>query len=57
MSDRVAADNSYIEEWSPALHDLAILVRTVPLVFGTRRPQAVNFTASALFGGRKVRHR
>ena len=37
MSDRVAADNSYIEEWSPAL-DLAILVRTVPLVF--RDPQA-----------------
>jgi putative colanic acid biosynthesis UDP-glucose lipid carrier transferase len=32
MSDRVAADNSYIEEWSPAL-DLAILVRTVPLIF------------------------
>jgi putative colanic acid biosysnthesis UDP-glucose lipid carrier transferase len=32
MSDRVAADNSYIEEWSPAL-DLAILLRTVPLIF------------------------
>jgi putative colanic acid biosynthesis UDP-glucose lipid carrier transferase len=32
MSDRVAADNSYIEEWSLAL-DLAILLRTVPLVF------------------------
>jgi putative colanic acid biosynthesis UDP-glucose lipid carrier transferase len=32
MSDRVAADNSYIEEWSPSL-DLAILVRTVPLIF------------------------
>ena len=32
MSDRVAADNSYIEEWSPTL-DLAILVRTVPLIF------------------------
>ena len=32
MSDRVAADNSYIEEWSFAL-DLAILVRTVPLIF------------------------
>jgi putative colanic acid biosynthesis UDP-glucose lipid carrier transferase len=32
MSDRVAADNSYIEEWSPAL-DLAILARTVPLIF------------------------
>lgn len=37
MSDRVAADNSYIEEWSPAL-DLAILVRTVPLIF--RDPRA-----------------
>ena len=36
MSDRVAADNSYIEEWSPAL-DLAILARTVPLIF--RDPQ------------------
>jgi lipopolysaccharide/colanic/teichoic acid biosynthesis glycosyltransferase len=32
MSDRVAADNSYIEEWSPAL-DMAILLRTVPLIF------------------------
>ena len=32
MSDRVAADNSYIEEWSPVL-DLAILVRTLPLIF------------------------
>ena len=32
MSDRVAADNAYIEEWSPAL-DLAILIKTVPLVF------------------------
>jgi putative colanic acid biosynthesis UDP-glucose lipid carrier transferase len=32
MSDRVAADNSYIEEWSPSL-DLAILARTVPLIF------------------------
>ena len=32
MSDRVAADNSYIEEWSSAL-DLAILVRTLPLIF------------------------
>ena len=32
MSDRVAADNSYIEEWSPAL-DMAILFRTVPLIF------------------------
>jgi putative colanic acid biosysnthesis UDP-glucose lipid carrier transferase len=37
MSDRVAADNSYIDEWSPAL-DLAILVRTVPLIF--RDPRA-----------------
>jgi exopolysaccharide biosynthesis polyprenyl glycosylphosphotransferase len=36
MSDRVAADNSYIEEWSPAL-DLAILARTVPLVFSDPR--------------------
>jgi putative colanic acid biosynthesis UDP-glucose lipid carrier transferase len=32
MSDRVAADNSYIEEWSPGL-DLAILAKTVPLIF------------------------
>ena len=32
MSDRVAADNSYIDEWSPTL-DVAILVRTVPLIF------------------------
>jgi putative colanic acid biosysnthesis UDP-glucose lipid carrier transferase len=32
MSDRVAADNSYIERWSPAL-DLVILLKTVPLVF------------------------
>src|SRR3954454_23855548 len=32
MSDRVAADNSYIEAWSPAL-DLAILARTIPLIF------------------------
>jgi putative colanic acid biosynthesis UDP-glucose lipid carrier transferase len=32
MSDRVAADNSYIEEWSPAL-DLAILLKTIPLIF------------------------
>jgi putative colanic acid biosynthesis UDP-glucose lipid carrier transferase len=32
MSDRVAADNSYIEQWSPAL-DVAILLKTVPLVF------------------------
>jgi lipopolysaccharide/colanic/teichoic acid biosynthesis glycosyltransferase len=37
MSDRVAADNRYIEEWSPAL-DLAILARTVPLIF--RDPRA-----------------
>jgi putative colanic acid biosynthesis UDP-glucose lipid carrier transferase len=36
MSDRVAADNSYIEEWSPAL-DLAILVRTIPLIFADPR--------------------
>ncbi|THD63278.1 MAG: exopolysaccharide biosynthesis protein [Phenylobacterium sp.] len=36
MSDRVAADNSYIETWSPAL-DIAILVRTVPLIFGDPR--------------------
>jgi putative colanic acid biosynthesis UDP-glucose lipid carrier transferase len=33
MSDRVAADNSYIEEWSLAL-DVAILLKTVPLIFG-----------------------
>jgi len=32
MNDRVAADNSYIEEWSLAL-DLAILLRTIPLIF------------------------
>jgi putative colanic acid biosynthesis UDP-glucose lipid carrier transferase len=32
MSDRVAADNSYIEAWSPAL-DMAILLRTIPLIF------------------------
>ena len=37
MNDRVAADNSYIDEWSPAL-DLAILARTVPLIF--RDPRA-----------------
>jgi putative colanic acid biosynthesis UDP-glucose lipid carrier transferase len=37
MSDRVAADNCYIEEWSPAL-DMAILVRTIPLIF--RDPRA-----------------
>ncbi|WP_372785117.1 sugar transferase [Phenylobacterium sp.] len=37
MSDRVAADNSYIDAWSPAL-DLAILARTVPLIF--RDPRA-----------------
>jgi putative colanic acid biosysnthesis UDP-glucose lipid carrier transferase len=37
MADRVAADNSYIEEWSPAL-DLAILARTIPLIF--RDPRA-----------------
>ena len=37
MSDRVAADNSYIEAWSPAL-DVAILARTVPLIF--RDPRA-----------------
>jgi putative colanic acid biosynthesis UDP-glucose lipid carrier transferase len=36
MSDRVAADNSYIEDWSPAL-DLAILARTVPLIFSDPR--------------------
>jgi putative colanic acid biosynthesis UDP-glucose lipid carrier transferase len=36
MSDRVAADNSYIEEWSPAL-DLAILIKTVPLIFSDPR--------------------
>jgi putative colanic acid biosynthesis UDP-glucose lipid carrier transferase len=36
MGDRVAADNSYIEQWSPAL-DVAILLRTVPLVFGDPR--------------------
>jgi putative colanic acid biosynthesis UDP-glucose lipid carrier transferase len=32
MGDRVAADNNYIEGWSMAL-DLAILVRTMPLIF------------------------
>ncbi len=32
MSDRVAADNSYIEAWSPAL-DMSILLRTIPLIF------------------------
>lgn len=37
MSDRVAADNRYIEEWSPTL-DLAILAKTVPLIF--RDPRA-----------------
>jgi len=37
MSDRVAADNSYIEAWSPAL-DMAILMRTLPLIF--RDPRA-----------------
>jgi putative colanic acid biosynthesis UDP-glucose lipid carrier transferase len=37
MSDRVAADNSYIEAWSPGL-DLAILLRTIPLIF--RDPRA-----------------
>jgi len=37
MSDRVAADNSYIEEWSLAL-DVAILLKTVPLIF--RDPNA-----------------
>jgi putative colanic acid biosynthesis UDP-glucose lipid carrier transferase len=37
MSDRVAADNSYIEEWSQSL-DLAILARTIPLIF--RDPRA-----------------
>jgi putative colanic acid biosynthesis UDP-glucose lipid carrier transferase len=37
MCDRVAADNSYIDEWSQTL-DLAILARTVPLIF--RDPRA-----------------
>jgi putative colanic acid biosynthesis UDP-glucose lipid carrier transferase len=37
MSDRVAADNSYIDAWSPSL-DLAILARTIPLIF--RDPRA-----------------
>jgi len=37
MSRRVAADNCYIDEWSLSL-DLAILVRTVPLIF--RDPRA-----------------
>jgi putative colanic acid biosynthesis UDP-glucose lipid carrier transferase len=37
MSDRVAADNSYIEAWSLAL-DVAILLKTIPLVF--RDPNA-----------------
>jgi putative colanic acid biosynthesis UDP-glucose lipid carrier transferase len=32
MNDRIAADNSYIDEWSLAL-DVAILLKTVPLVF------------------------
>jgi len=32
MSERVAADNSYIDDWSFAL-DMVILVRTVPLIF------------------------
>ena len=36
MSDRVAADNTYIDEWSGSL-DLAILVRTIPLIFGDPR--------------------
>ena len=36
MADRVAADNSYIDQWSPAL-DLAILAKTVPLIFGDPR--------------------
>jgi putative colanic acid biosynthesis UDP-glucose lipid carrier transferase len=31
MSDRVAADNAYIDEWSPTL-DVAILLRTIPLI-------------------------
>jgi putative colanic acid biosynthesis UDP-glucose lipid carrier transferase len=37
MSDREAADNSYIDAWSPSL-DLAILARTIPLIF--RDPRA-----------------
>ena len=37
MSDRIAADNSYIEAWSLAL-DVAILLKTIPLVF--RDPNA-----------------
>lgn len=37
MSDRIAADNSYIEEWSLAL-DVAILLKTIPLIF--RDPNA-----------------
>jgi putative colanic acid biosynthesis UDP-glucose lipid carrier transferase len=36
MSDRIAADNSYIEAWSPSL-DLAILLRTIPLIFSDPR--------------------
>jgi putative colanic acid biosynthesis UDP-glucose lipid carrier transferase len=36
MADRVAADNSYIEAWSPTL-DLAILLRTIPLIFSDPR--------------------
>ena len=36
MRDRVAADNSYIEAWSPML-DVAILLRTVPLIFADPR--------------------
>ena len=36
MADRVAADNSYIEAWSPSL-DLAILLRTIPLIFADPR--------------------
>lgn len=37
MTDRVAADNLYIDRWSFSM-DLAILVRTIPLVF--RDPRA-----------------
>ena len=36
MSDRVAADNHYIETWSLRL-DIAILARTLPLIFSDPR--------------------
>lgn len=36
MRDRVAADNSYIDDWSLAL-DVVVLVRTLPLIFSDPR--------------------